>query len=64
MIIIQPLNIEVIDNKKIILHDIVDYDSNIANDIISEDEKLKIVKLNEKFNNIIRERKLEVSIGN
>ena len=61
---IQPLDIEVFDNKKIILHDIVDYDNNIANNIISEEKKREIEKLNEEFNNIIRERKLEVSFGN
>ena len=61
---IQPLNIEVIDNKKIILHDIVDYDNNIANNIISEEEKLKIEKINEEFKDIIREGKLEISVGN
>ena len=61
---IQPLDIEVFDNKKIILHDIVDYDNNITNNIISEEKKHKIEKLNEEFNNIIRERKLEVSFGN
>lgn len=58
---IQPLNIEVSDNKKVILHDIVDYDNNIANNIVSEEEKLKIEKLNEEFKDIVRERKLEVS---
>ena len=61
---IQPLDIEVFDNKKINLHDIVDYDNNIANNIISEEKKREIEKLNEEFNNIIRERKLEVSFGN
>ena len=61
---IQPLDIEVFDNKKIILHDIVDYDNNIANNIISEEKKREIEELNEEFNNIIRERKLEVSFGN
>ena len=55
---------EVLDNKKVILHDIVDYDNNIANNIISEEKKREIEKLNEEFNNIIRERKLEVSFGN
>ena len=60
---IQPLDIEVFDNKKIILHDIVDYDNNIANNIISEDKQREIEKLNEEFNNIIRERKLEVSVS-
>ena len=61
---IEPLDIEVFDDKKIILHDIVDYDNNIANNIISEEKKREIEKLNEEFNNIIRERKLEVSFGN
>ena len=61
---IQPLGIEFFDDKKIILHDIVDYDNNIANNIISEEKKREIEKLNEEFNNIIRERKLEVSFGN
>ena len=60
---IQPLDIEVFDNKKIILHDIVDYDNNIANNIISEEKKREIEKLNEEFNNIIRERELEVSVS-
>ena len=59
---IQPLDIEVFDNKKIILHDIVDYDNNIANNIISEEKKREIEKLNEEFNNIIRERELEVRL--
>ena len=61
---IEPLDIEVFDDKKIILHDIVDYDNNIANNIISEDKKHEIEKLNEEFNDIVRERKLEVSFGN
>ena len=61
---IEPLDIEVFDDKKVILHDIVDYDNNIANNIISEEKKREIEKLNEEFNNIIRERKLEVSFGN
>ena len=61
---IEPLDIEAFDNKKIILHDIVDYDNNIANNIICEEKKREIEKLNEEFNNIIRERKLEVSFGN
>ena len=61
---IQPSDIEVLDNKKVILYDIVDYDNNIANNIISEEKKREIEKLNEEFNNIIRERKLEVSFGN
>ena len=61
---IEPLDIEVFDDKKVILHDIVDYDNNIANNIISEEKQREIEKLNEEFNNIIRERKLEVSFGN
>lgn len=60
----HPLDIEVIDNKKMILYDIIDYDDNIANNIISEEKKLKIEKLNEEFNDIVRERKLEISFGN
>ena len=59
---IEPLDIEVFDDKKIILHDIVDYDNNIANNIISEEKKREIEKLNEEFNNIIRERKLEIRL--
>ena len=58
---IEPLDIEVFDDKKIILHDIVDYDNNIANNIISEEKKREIEKLNEEFNNIIRENKLTIS---
>ena len=60
---IKPLDIEVFDDKKVILHDIVDYDNNIANNIISEEKKREIEKLNEEFNNIIRERELEVSVS-
>lgn len=60
----HPLDIEVIDNKKMFLYDIIDYDDNIANNIISEEKKLKIEKLNEEFNDIVRERKLEISFGN
>ena len=60
---IEPLDIEVFDDKKVILHDIVDYDNNIANNIISEEKKREIEKLNEEFNNIIRERELEVSVS-
>ena len=55
---------EVFDNKKVILHDIVDYDNNIVNNNMSEDKKCEIEKLNEEFNDIVRERKLEVSFGN
>ena len=59
----HPLDIKVLDNKKIILHDIVDYDDNIANNIISEEKKRKIEKLNEEFNDIVRKGKLEVSVS-
>lgn len=58
---IQPSDIEVLDNKKVILYDIVDYENNIANRIISEEKKRKIEKINEEFNNIIRENKLTFS---
>ena len=51
---IQPSDIEVFNNKKVILHDIVDYDNNIANNIISEDKKREIEKLNEEFKDIVR----------
>lgn len=51
---IQPSDIEVFDDKKVIFHDIVDYDNNIANNIISEDKKREIEKLNEEFSNIVR----------
>lgn len=60
----HPLDIEVIDNKKMILYDIVDYDNNIANNIISEEKQREIEKLNEEFKDIVRERKLEISFGN
>ena len=59
----HPLDIEVFDNKKIILHDIVDYDNNIVNNNMSEEKQREIEKLNEEFNNIIRERELEVSVS-
>ena len=58
---IEPSDIEVLDNKKVILYDIVDYDNNIANNIISEEKKHEIEKLNEEINNIIRENKLTFS---
>ena len=61
---IQPLDIEVFDNKKVILRDIVGYDNNIANNNMSEEKQREIEKLNEEFNDIVRERKLEVSFGN
>ena len=52
---IQPSDIEVFNNKKVILHDIVDYDNNITNNNMSEEKQREIEKLNEEFNNIIRE---------
>ena len=61
---IEPLNIEVFDDKKVILNDIVDYDNNITNNNMSEEKQREIEKLNEEFNDIVRERKLEVSFGN
>ena len=60
---IEPLDIEVFDDKKIILHDIVDYDNNIVNNNMSEEKQREIEKINEEFNNIIRERELEVSVS-
>ena len=59
---IEPLDIEVFDNKKIILHDIVDYDNNIANNIISEEKKREIEKLNKEVNDIVRKEKLEIRL--
>ena len=61
---IQPLDIEVLDYKKAIICNIIDYDSNITNNNISEEKKREILKLNEEFNNIVRKGKLEISIGN
>ena len=58
---IEPLDIEVFDDKKVILYDIVDYDNNIANRIISEEKKREIEKLNKEVNDIIRENKLKFS---
>ena len=60
---IEPLDIEVFDDKKVILHDIIDYDNNIVNNNMSEEKQREIEKLNEEFNNIIRERELEVSVS-
>ena len=54
---------EVFDDKKVILHDIIDYDNNIVNNNMSEEKQREIEKLNEEFNNIIRERELEVSVS-
>ena len=60
----QTIDTEVPDNKKVIFYNIIDYNSNIVNNNIPEEKKLKIIKLNEEFNNIIRKGKLEVSFGN
>ena len=51
---IEPSDIEVLDNKKVILYDIVDYDNNIANNNMSEEKQREIEKLNEKFKDIVR----------
>ena len=58
---IEPSDIEVLGNKEVILYDIVDYDNNIANNIISEDKKREIEKLNEEINDIVRKNKLTFS---
>ena len=58
---IEPLDIEVFDDKKIILHDIVDYDNNIANNNMSEEKQREIEKLNEEFKDIVRKNKLTTS---
>ena len=59
---IEPLDIEVFDDKKIILHDIVDYDNNIVNNNMSEEKQREIDKLNEEFNDIVRKEKLEIRL--
>ena len=59
---IEPLDIEVFDDKKVILYDIVDYDNNIANNIISEEKKREIEKLNKEVNDIVRKEKLEIRL--
>ena len=58
---IEPSNIEVLDNKKVVLYDIVDYDSNIVNNNMSEDKKREIEKLNEEFKDIVRKNNLMTS---
>ena len=58
---IQPSDIENLDNKKVILYDIVDYDNNISGKVLTEKEKLSIEKLNKEVNDIIRENKLMIS---
>ena len=61
MIEIEPLDIEVFNDKEVVLHDIVDYDNNIANNIISEEKKREIEKLNEEFKDIVRKNNLTTS---
>ena len=58
---IQPSDIEVFDDKKVILHDIVDYDNNITNNNMSEEKQREIEKLNEEFKDIVRKNKLTTS---
>ena len=58
---IEPSDIEALDNKKMILYDIVDCVSNISDKILTEKEKLSIEKLNKEVSNIIRENKLTFS---
>ena len=53
---------EVLDDMKVILYDIVDYDNNIANNIISEEKKREIEKLNKEVNDIVRKEKLEIRL--
>ena len=59
---IQPSDIEVFDDKKVILHDIVDCVSNISDKVLTKKEKLSIIKLNEEFSNIVRKEKLEIRL--
>lgn len=47
---------EVFDNKKLILHDIVDYDNNTVNNNTSEEKRREIEKLNEKFKDIVQKK--------
>lgn len=49
---IEPSGIGVFDYKKAIICNIIDYNSNIINNKISEERKQEILKLNEEFNNI------------
>ena len=59
---IQPLDIEVFDNKKIILHDIDEKNKNIVNNKKTEEKQREIDKLNEEFNDIVRKEKLEIRL--
>lgn len=42
---IQPSDIEVFNDKEVVLHDIVDYDGNIINNKISEERKTRNFKI-------------------
>ncbi len=59
---IEPLDIEVLDNKKVVLYNIIDCVSNISDKVLTKKEKLSIVKLNEEFSNIVRKEKLEIRL--
>ena len=59
---IEPLDIEVFDDKEVILHDIVDCVSNISDKVLTKKEKLSIIKLNEELSNIVRKEKLEIRL--
>lgn len=58
----QTIEIEVPDGKQAVFYDMIDYGGNIANNNITEEKRLKIIKLNEEFNNIIRKGKMEISV--
>ena len=58
---IQPSDIEALDNKKVVLYDIFDCVSNISDKVLTEKEKLSIEKLNKEVNDIIGENKLTFS---
>ena len=58
----QTIEIEVTDGKQAIFYTMIDYDGNVVNNNITEEKRLKIIKLNEEFNNIIRKGKMEISV--